>query len=371
MIDRAPIRGIRARGGTVSPYYIGYWPMTQLNAAGSYDSWTLLNSTSVDTANDYWTGFTGAPSVFSLGARVRIRADAGALPGATPTLTPTTTYYMGIPGGNTDRRTLHLTSADAIAGTNVIDLTSQSVPRSTIFYIWPDIRDDSGNGNHLTLGTSLTDTTIYGDIPYLSSGSSASNPVELGRLAVATFNSYWQWPDSLLFCAHLKMTDTAAGAGRAIAGCGMSGANDGPRYSLGPVDTEQLNCQMYYGGSGASASSLWVSAGGASASHPFVVDEPFHFACLMDGYNQLGFCWVDGVLDLGVQYRSMSAVTTVTPAADFCIGGVPTPNSQACGFREVHLLSIPSTTPIDMTKIHKLVLMLAGAPGYRVMDGDI
>jgi hypothetical protein len=51
----------------------------------------------------------------------------GTLPAATPALNPETKYYANSTGANTF--SLHLTSADAIAGTNAIDFTSQGTGR--------------------------------------------------------------------------------------------------------------------------------------------------------------------------------------------------------------------------------------------------
>lgn len=343
MFYAAPVNGVISTTSsdvTASENYIGWYPMTQWTGAVgalTYDSITLVATTVVDTTNNWVTGVTSA-TWLTAGSPFKARST-GVL--ASP-LSTATVYYAGKP--DADKVQFYTTYADSIAGTNVVDLTTQGTNNIILFPA--NVKDWSGQGNDLTFGACL-DTQIWATAPYMSSISSGSVDGSLANLAVATLNANWSWPTQSML-AFFRVKCGTLVPGRTIFGCGASSSVHGPRISLDSTNGDQATVQFY----GASSTVLL----GTSAAVCFSTSDEHSIALGLDASTLKGSLWIDGERDLSVNNIGISAAGTVLPTTALRIGGATSTNSQIGNFRDYHLLSftggLPSNVDDLVAKIH-------------------
>jgi len=337
-----------------SPAYVGYWPMTQWTGAVgalTYNSITLAATTYVDTTNNWISGVTSA-TWLTAGVPFKIRPT-----GTIPTgLSSSLVYYAGKP--TVDRVTFHSTYAEAIAGTNAVDISAQGT--SNVVLYPAHIKDWSGNGNDMIFGAASSDAQTFVTAPYMSNASSGSNDNALGRLAAATFAAAFVWPSSSMF-AHFRVLFGTLVAGRSFWGCGNSSpAISGPRISVDSSDTSKLNLQFFHGSGTISL--------GASAAEACSTTVEHSIALGIDGPSRRATVWIDGVRDLSLNEDSLSAATSVDIAGDLRIGGAYSTNAQAANFADYHLLTWDGALPRN---INEIAAKLATSRYHRLQAREV
>lgn len=330
---------------SVSPWYIGDYPMTQFTGtAASLSTQSITLSTAgVDTGNDWITGATAATWLVA-GTPIRVR-NTGTIPTG---LSTSTLYYAGKP--DADKVSFHLSLADALAGTNKVDITGAGTA-NVVLYIGV-VYDRSGMANHQPICSANNDNTVFASPPYMSSASSGSTDTSLCRLPVATLNSLWNINEHTLVMACRIKPGTIV-AGRSIWGCGNPGSH-GPRINVDSGGAK-ATLQMYHSGG-----TLTI---GNSAGTAFVVSVENHVALVLDGPRKEASFYINGVLDLTLNRASFASVGTVLPTDDLRLGGSANNNAHAAGFRDYKLLSIPGEAP---SYIDELVASMATTLYTRV-----
>lgn len=336
---------------TVSPNYIGYYPMTTWTGpVGALVSPALTVSTAnVDTGNDWISGVSGAAWLVA-GVPFKIR-NTGTIP---PGLSASTIYYAGKP--TADRVTFHASAAAAIAGTGATDITGAGTANVVFFPAWID--DWSGNGNDMLFGTSTNDSTAWGTAPYMWGASSGSVDNCIGRIPVATLNAEWSWPTQSLF-AFFRVKCGTLVPGRSIWGSGASSSIHGPRIALDSVDGDQATVLWY----GASATVTL----GTTAAACFSTSVEHSVAIGFDASTLRGSVWIDGERDLTVSEISIASAGTVLPTADLRLGGATATNCQAAGFTDYHVMAFTGGLP---SNIDALVAKLHTSRYFRLRSVD-
>lgn len=343
---------------TAAPEYIGWYPMTQWTGAVgalTYDSITksAVDSGSggdVNNAGDYIGGVSAA-TWLTAGTLIKVRNSGGTIVSG---LAVTTLYYAGKP--TADRVTFHTTYADAIAGTNAIAISAGT---SNVVIYPATLKDQSGQGNHMSICASTSDLVAWATAPYMGSASSGSVDNALGRLAVATLNAEWSWPTQSLF-AFFRVKCGTLVVGRSIWGCGASSSVHGPRIALDSVDGDQATILFY----GASATTTL----GTTAAACFSTSVEHSIAIGFDASSLTGTAWIDGERDLTVSNISVSTVGTVLPTTDLRLGGATATNCQAAGFTDYHLMKFTGGLP---TNIDDIVAKLHTSRYFRLRSGDV
>lgn len=339
---------------TPSPAYVGYWPMTQWTGAVgalTYNSITLAATTYVDTTNNWISGVTSA-TWLTAGVPFKIR-PVGTIPAG---LSSSLVYYAGKP--TADRVQFHTTYADAIAGTNPVDITTQGTSNVVLYPAF--IKDWSGNGNDMLFGAATSDLQAFATAPYMSNASSGANDNALGRLSAATFADAFVWPTSSMF-VHFRVLFGTLVAGRSFWGCGNSSpAVSGPRMSVDSSDTSKLNLQFFHSGGTISI--------GASAAEACSTTVQHSIALGIDGPARQATIWIDGVRDLSLNQDSLNAAVTATMTGDLRIGGAYSTNAQAANFADYHVLTWVGGLP---SNIDAVAAKLATVKYQRLMESEV
>lgn len=330
-----------------SAKYVGYWPMTQWTSPATYDLLTQTGTVAVDITNNWITGFAASGWAVA-GIQVKVRATVG-FPGG---ISSTIVYYAGKP--TVDRLTLHLTKAAALAGTGVVDITSQGTGDVTVYPAL--IRDQSGQGNNLTYGD-IFDTQAFATYPYMSTVSSGSTDGSVGLLAVATLSSRFIWPTQSFLC-FFRVKFQALTVGRSFFGNGVSGVSHGPRLNVG-ADPSKLILQIAHAGTVISATSA-AEACSTTVEH--------HIALALDGPTKKAIVWIDGTRDFNIGSLSLSTVAALNFTTDLRIGGVNSTNSQAAGFCDYHALAWTGSLPGN---IDTLIARIATTRYHRLSSTDL
>lgn len=339
---------------TPSPRYIGYYPMTQwTGAVGALASPALSVSTAnVNTGSDLVTGVTSATWLVA-GTAFRVR-NTGTIP---PGLSTSTVYYASKP--TADQVKFHLTEADALAGTNAVDITGAGT--ANIVFYPALITDRSGQGNHQFICANINDSNAWSGAPRMGSASSGASDTSLCRLPAATLAARWVWPDDSLFM-HVRGLFGTRVAGRSFWGCGVgSPAADGPRLAVDSSDTNKLRLILYHLGNGTAVTV------GTSAADACSESVEHSIALLLNGPARTASVWVDGVADLTLTDVSVSSVASMAITTDLRLGGAANNNAQAAFWRDYHLLAFDGSPPSD---IGDIAAYLASTLYARLRDVD-
>lgn len=339
---------------TPSPRYIGHYPMTQwTGAVGALASPSLSVSVAgVDTGTDLIAGVSGAAWLVA-GAAFRVR-NTGTIPTG---LSTSTVYYASKP--TADQVKFHLTEADALAGTNAVDITGAGTA-SIVFY--PAlITDRSGQGNHQFICANINDNTAWSGAPRMGSASSGSNDTALCRLPAAILAGRWTWPRDSLFM-HVRGLFGTRVAGRSFWGCGGFTNTDGPRLTIDSSDTNKLKLILYHLGNGTAVTV------GTSAADACSESVEHSIGLLLNGPARTASVWVDGVADLTLADVSVSAVASMAITQDLRLGGAASNNAQAGFWRDYHLLAFDGAPP---SNIGDIATYLASTLYARLRDVDV
>ena len=351
-----PFVGSTSSAATPSTKYVGCWLAPRFyNPAGTL-TYHLLTLSNAGIGSNAMTGASapvaGSASWLTAGTRVRVRNNGGTLPTG---LSTSTFYYAGRP--DSDKVTFHTTSADAIAGTNLVSISGGTSNTDIYAGEWLDV---SGQGNHLLIGTANNNLTFYGTAGYGSSASSGSSDTVAGSLSLTTaIKARLAFPSTSWLMAARVIRGTAV-AGRSFWGCGVSGSTDGPRLNVNSSDTAKLDVQFYH--SGGTVLSL-----GTSAASPLSSATGSHLALAIDGPARRAYLWINGAVDLTVFDKDLSSMGAVTWPSDLRWGGAASNNAQASNWRDCHLVAFAGSLP---SNIEDLVAMLADTRGYRLTAGD-
>ncbi|WP_143002371.1 hypothetical protein [Nitrosospira sp. Nl5] len=331
-----------------SAKYIGYWPMSMWLSPTTWDFLTQVGTAAIDTTNNWITGFTSSAWAVA-GTPVKVRATATFPAG----LSSTIVYYAGKP--TADRLTLHLTEAAALAGTGIVDITSQGTGDVTIYPAF--VKDWSGQGNDLLYGD-IFDTQVFATFPYMSTISSGSVDGSVGRLPVAALSAQFVWPTDTFLCFFRAKFGTLV-AGRSFFGNGVSGASHGPRFNIGSADTSKLNLQVAHAGTVISAT---------SAAEACSITTEHHIALALEGPTGRATVWIDGERDLNIGSLSLSTVAALNFTTDLRLGGVNSTNSHAAGFCDYHVLAWTGSLP---SNIDTLMRRIAATRYHRLSASDL
>lgn len=335
-----------------SSKYIGYWPMTMWVKQGEINRLEQPNSC-VDTAEDAITGFTSSAWAVA-GIAVKIRS-ASAMP--TP-LSATVVYYAGKP--TIDKMTFYDTKENALAGisTGRVDITSTGAGNITVYPAY--IKDHSNQGNDLIYG-SIIETTVLNNFPYMNSASSGEHDYALGRLPNSTFIARYKWPtDTCLFLFRVKFSGLILG--RSFFGNSTPSSTDGLRLNVDPNNASKLQLRIAYDGSGAESINV------TSASEACSTTSEHHIAVALSGPSRQAIVWIDGLRDLNISSKDLSAVTTMSFADDLRIGGAASNNSQEAHFRDYHAFAWTGSLPQN---IDALITRAATTYYHRWSDTDL
>lgn len=338
-VPRSILRGLVSPISALAipdPNYIGWWPMTQWSGAVgalALDSYTATATSVVDATNNYVTGVT-AETWLVAGTAVRVRST-GTIAGG---LSATTTYWASKP--DADKVRFHTSKAEALAGTNPVDITSQGTNNIVLYP--GEVLDRSGQGNNMQLGANNNDLTTWGTAPWMSSASSGSTDTVLGRLAVAALNASWSWPTDTLI-SFFRVRAGVLVPGRSIWGNGVSTTIHGPAVAL--ESTSGAKARILFCGS---AAALTV---GDTAATVFELNVEHSLGMVFDGPRATATAWVDGARDLSVNDLRINTAGAVVPTVDLRIGGRTATNAQAAGFRDYHLLSVTGSAPSNIDAI--------------------
>lgn len=338
---------------TPSPRYIGHWPMTQwTGAVGALVAPNLSVSVAgVDAGNNLVAGVSAA-TWLTAGAAFRVR-NTGTIP---PGLSTSTVYYASKP--TADQVKFHLTEADALAGTNAVDITGAGTA-NLVFY--PAlITDRSGQGNHQFICANINDNNVFAGAPRLGNATSGSTDTSLCRLPAATLAARWVWPDDSLFM-HVRVLFGSRLAGRSFWGCGGFTNTDGPRLTIDSSDTNKLKLILYHLGNGTAVTV------GTSAADACSESVEHSIALLLNGPARTASVWVDGVADLTLTDVSVSSVAAMAITQDLRLGGAASNNAQAGFWRDYHLLAFDGAPPDD---IGDIATYLASTLYARLRDVD-
>ena len=351
-----PVVGSTSLGASPSAKYVGCWLAPKFYAPAGTLTYHLITLSNTGIASNAIAGASspvaGNASWLVAGVRVRVRNNGGTLPTG---LSTSTTYYAGRP--DADKVSLHLTEADALAGTSLVAFSGGTSNTDIYAAEWLDV---SGQGNHLLIGAANNNLAFYGTSGYGSAASSGSTDTVAGALTLSdSIKARLAFPS----CSWLMASRIVRGpavAGRSFWGCGISGSVDGPRLNINSSNTGKLDVQMYH--SGGSLLSL-----GTSAAAPLGSFTGSHLALAFDGPARRAYLWVNGAADLSVFDRALSAMGAVTWPSALRWGGAAANNAQASSWRDAHLLAWQGRLPED---IDGIVARLADARGYRLTTGD-
>ena len=339
---------------TPSPAYVGYWPMTQWTGAVgalTYNSITLAAVTYVDATNNWISGVTSAAWLVA-GVPFKIR-PTGTIPAG---LSSSIVYYAGKP--TADRVQFHATYAEAIAGTNPTDITTQGTANVVLYPAF--IKDWSGKGNDMIFGAATSDVQAFATAPYMSNASSGSNDNALGRLSAATFADAFVWPTSSMF-VHFRVLFGTLVAGRSFWGCGNSSpAVSGPRMSVDGTDTSKVNLQFFHSGGTISL--------GASAAEACSTTVQHSIALGIDGPARQATVWIDGVRDLSLNQDSLAAALSANMTGELRIGGAYSTNAQEANFADYHVLAWAGSLPGN---IDAIASKLATVKYHRLQQSEV
>lgn len=331
-----------------SAKYIGYWPMTQWVSPTTWDLLSQPVTSVVDATNNWITGFTATAWAVA-GIPVKVRST-GTLPGGLSTVL---IYYAGKP--TVDRLTLHLTKAAALAGTSIVDITSQGDSNVVVYPAY--VKDWSGQGNEL-LYCAISDATVFSTYPYMSGATSGSVDFALASLPVTTLSARFVWPADTFLC-FFRVKFEMLFAGRSFFGNGVNGTSHGPRLNVGTADASKLTLQVSHAGTLVNVN---------SAAEACSITTEHHIALALDGPLKTATVWIDGVRDLNIGSVSLSTVTALNFTTDLRLGGAYDTNSQAAGFRDYHALAWAGSLPAD---IDTLMARIATTRYHRLSSGDL
>ncbi|MGH8763588.1 MAG: hypothetical protein ACREUR_10230 [Nitrosospira sp.] len=337
-------------GATPSSRYIGYWPMSMWKTPGTYDLSTQAATLAVDAANNWIAGFASAGWA-TAGIPVKVRSS-GSMPGG---LSNSVIYYAGKPAA--DRLTLHLTKAGALAGTDIVDITSQGSANVIVYPAY--IKDYSGQGNDLLYGYSLFDTMAFGAFPYMSSASSGSIDMVAGRLDYTTLLGRFVWPADTFLC-FFRVRFGALIAGRSFFGNGANGITHGPRLQVAATDASRLTLQVTHAGNPITSGNSALKACSTTIEH--------HIALALDGPNARATVWIDGDRDFNIGALDLSTVAAMNFTTDLRLGGATASNTHAAGFRDYHAFAWRGSLPQN---IDDLVARAAVSNYHRFSDSEL